>query len=62
VKDNIVLWEKIDFTRVEDTVGRRFLKRTAGFFVNIFLLLKYIAPQYGKGITVVAVPEQMARP
>lgn len=58
VKDNIVLWEKINFTRVEDSAGRRFLKKTAGFFVNIFLLLKYIAPQYGKGIIIVASPEK----
>jgi len=62
VKQNIVLWEKMDFTRVEDTSGKRIMKRIAGFFVNIFLLLKYIAPQYGKGIIIVAVPGPVTQP
>jgi SAM-dependent methyltransferase len=55
VRENLVLWEKVDFTRVGDTFGKRLLKRMAGGLLNIFLLLKYIVPQYGKGIIVVAV-------
>lgn len=58
IRRNIILWEKIDFTRVDDTASKRLLKRTAGFFINGFQLLKYIAPQYGKGIIIIAVPGQ----
>ena len=57
VRDNIVLWNKVDFTRVDDKPAQRAKKRFAAFFVNIFQLLKYFAPQYGKGIIVIAVPE-----
>ncbi|HXB06696.1 MAG TPA: hypothetical protein VNW04_06265, partial [Puia sp.] len=57
VRENIVLWTRVDFTRVDDSSAGRLKKRIAAFFVNIFQLFKHIAPQYGKGIIVVAVPE-----
>jgi hypothetical protein len=57
VRENIVLWNKVDFTRVDDTRSKRLKKRIAAFFVNGFQLLRYFAPQYGKGIIIIAVPE-----
>jgi hypothetical protein len=55
IRDNIVLWNKLDFTRVDDSGGKRLQKRIVAFFLNIFRVLRFIAPQYGKSIIVIAV-------
>jgi hypothetical protein len=57
INDNFVVWDKIDFTRVDDTPGQRFKKRLMAFMLNGFHLFKHIFPQYGKGMIVIAVPE-----
>jgi len=58
IKENIVLWEKVDFTRVSDTPFRRAGKRLAAFLLNCVHLVKYMFPQYGKGIIVIVKPAQ----
>lgn len=59
IMQNIVVWEKVDFNRVTDTKGKRLVKNIAASFVNVFQLLKYITPQYGKGIIVIAKPKSI---
>ncbi len=56
VKQNMVLWERISFNRVNDTKSKRIIKAIGAFLVNTFQLVKYIAPQYGKGIILIAKP------
>jgi hypothetical protein len=57
IRDNFVVWDKIDFTRIEDSPAKRFSKRLAAGLLNISLLFKHIFPQYGKGMIVIAVLE-----
>lgn len=54
VTDNIVVWEKIDFTRVGDTAFTRLKKKIAAFLLNSIHLIKSVFPQYGKGMIVIA--------
>jgi SAM-dependent methyltransferase len=60
INKNIVVWEKVNFNRVNDTKGMRLLKTIGATLVNSFQLLKYIAPQYGKGIIVIAKPKSIS--
>lgn len=57
IRENFVVWDKIDFSRVGDSAGKRFKKRLAAFVLNGFQLFRHIFPQYGKGMIVVAAPE-----
>jgi hypothetical protein len=54
--ENIVVWEKINFTRVNDSAFSRLKKRIAAALLNGIQLIKHIFPQYGKGIMVIARP------
>ncbi|HRP55410.1 methyltransferase domain-containing protein [Agriterribacter sp.] len=58
VIDNIVVWEKVDFTRVGDTAFTQVKKKIAAFLLNSVHLIKFIFPQYGKGIIVITRPAQ----
>ena len=54
VIDNIVVWEKVDFTRVNDTAFTRAKKKIAALLLNSIHLIKHIFPQYGKGMVIIA--------
>lgn len=53
---NIAVWEKINFTRVNDTFFSRLKKRIAASLLNAIHSIRHIFPQYGKGIMVIAKP------
>jgi SAM-dependent methyltransferase len=56
VIENIAVWEKINFSRVNDGVFSRLRKGIAASLLNSIHFIKYIFPQYGKGIMVIAKP------
>jgi len=54
VVKNIILWEKISFTRVDDSFGQHMIKKIAASVLNLFSIIRFFMPQYGKSLIVIA--------
>ena len=54
VIDNKILWENVDFTRYGDTGVKKLIKLMVGAMFNLFNLTRYLFPQFGKGLIVIA--------
>lgn len=54
VISNYVLWERVSFRRITDSLFMRTMKQIASGILSVFQLIRFIAPHYGKSIIVTA--------
>lgn len=54
IDEFVVVWEKVDFIKLSDSLQIRFIKRILNFLFNIPYYLRFLFPQFGKGLIVEA--------